>query len=111
MPLVYCRKSSNAFLVKQAAEKLGVPLGDVNGDGELTIADVVAIVNTILQKDDASSSAAGARAKMPALPTSVLPTSALPLKQEPQRADPHEQEPLKQEPLPAMLLETPLPTW
>ena len=103
-------QEANAFLVKQAAEKLGVPLGDVNGDGELTIADVVAIVNTILQKDETSAAAAGARAKMPALPASVLPTSALPLKQEPQRAESHEQEPLKQEPLPAMLLETPLPT-
>ena len=92
MPVVYCRRSSNAFLVKQAAEKLGVPLGDVNCDGELTIA----IVNTILQKDETSSSAAGARAKMPA-----LPTSALPLKQEPQRAEPHEQEPRSQEPLSA----------
>ena len=96
MPVVYCRRSSNAFLVKQAAEKLGVPLGDVNCDGELTIADVVAIVNTILQKDETSSSAAGARAQMPA-----LPTSALPLKQEPQRAEPHEQEPRSQEPLSA----------
>ena len=96
MPVVYCRRSSNAFLVKQAAEKLGVPLGDVNCDGELTIADVVAIVNTILQKDETSSSAAGASAKMPA-----LPTSALPLKQEPQRAEPHEQEPRSQEPLSA----------
>ena len=109
--MVYCRRSSNAFLVKQAAEKLGVPLGDVNCDGELTIADVVAIVNTILQKDETSSSSAGARAKMPALPTSVLPTSALPLKQEPQRAEPHEQEPLKQEPLSATPLESPLPTF
>ena len=50
-------QEANAYLVQQAAEKLGVPLGDVNGDGKLTIADVVAIVNTILQKDGSSASA------------------------------------------------------
>lgn len=99
-------QEANAFLVKQAAEKLGVPLGDVNGDGELTIADVVAIVNTILQKDDSSSSAAGARAKTPVLPASALSASAQPLKQEAQV-----QELQRLEPLPARMLDAPLPTF
>ena len=43
-------QEANAFLVKQAAEKLGVPLGDVNEDGSITIADVTALVNIILGK-------------------------------------------------------------